>query len=112
MLEHTIPASYNGFIYVIDGQAKFGSNASLGKAYHTLVMSHDGDRLKVATEDNSVHYVLIAGEPINEPVAQYGPFVMNDENGIMEAMIDYQTYSNGFERARNWASEIGKRRHI
>lgn len=52
--------------------------------------------------------MLIAGLPLDQDVFKYGPFVMATEKDIRQAMVDYRTYSNGFERARNWESEIGK----
>lgn len=53
--------------------------------------------------------VIIAGQPLDQPVIQYGPFVLNTEEQVYQAMLDYQTHSNGFERAKHWQSEIGKR---
>ena len=55
------------------------------------------------------HLVLIAGMPINEPVVQYGPFVMNTEDQIRQAMSDYRNAKNGFENARTWKSKTGSR---
>ncbi|CAN0457560.1 unnamed protein product, partial [Ectocarpus sp. 12 AP-2014] len=52
-------------------------------------------------------FVLVCGEPTNEPVVQHGPFVMNTRQEIQEAMLDYQSSSNGFENAAKWYSEIG-----
>jgi hypothetical protein len=52
--------------------------------------------------------VLIAGLPLDQKVVQYGPFVMNTEAEVQQALMDFRTYSNGFERARGWQSEIGK----
>uniref|UniRef100_A0A3Q2FQ83 Pirin n=1 Tax=Cyprinodon variegatus TaxID=28743 RepID=A0A3Q2FQ83_CYPVA len=52
------------------------------------------------------HFVLIAGEPINEPVVQQGPFVMTTEEEIKQTILDFQNGRNGFERAKNWRSKI------
>ena len=52
--------------------------------------------------------VLIAGTPLDQPIVQYGPFVVSSREDVMKAMSDYQTFSNGFERGRDWKSEIGK----
>ena len=46
--------------------------------------------------------VLLAGEPIGEPIVNYGPFVMNTEEEIQRTIDDYRTGRNGFEGARNW----------
>ncbi|KAM8894169.1 pirin isoform 2-T3 [Spinachia spinachia] len=52
------------------------------------------------------HFVLIAGEPIREPVVQQGPFVMTTGEEIRQAVSDFHTARNGFERAQNWRSKI------
>lgn len=52
--------------------------------------------------------VIIAGLPLDQEVVQYGPFVVNTKEEVYQAMMDYQTHSNGFERAKDWESEIGK----
>lgn len=56
----------------------------------------------------TVFIVLVAGLPLDQKVVQYGPFVLNTEAEVRQAMMDYRTYSNGFERAKGWSSEIGK----
>ncbi|KAF0042989.1 hypothetical protein F2P81_004326 [Scophthalmus maximus] len=74
--------------------------------HHTVVFG-DGDCVKVENKGSEVsHFVLIAGEPLKEPVVQHGPFVMTTEEEITQAVKDYQSGSNGFERARNWRSKI------
>jgi hypothetical protein len=60
-----------------------------------------------ATED--ARFILVAGLPLDQPIVQYGPFVLNSQEEAYQAMMDYQTFSNGFERAnKGWESEIGK----
>ncbi|RKO83803.1 Pirin C-terminal cupin domain-containing protein [Blyttiomyces helicus] len=66
--------------------------------------------LKVRSGDESAHFFVIAGEPINEPIVQYSPFVMNEQHEIYEAMLDYQAGGNAVENAARWASEIGMKR--
>jgi quercetin 2,3-dioxygenase len=52
--------------------------------------------------------VLIAGMPLDQPIIQYGPFVLSSKEDVYQALMDYQTFSNGFERGKDWQSEIGK----
>lgn len=99
-----IPDGWNAFVYTLQGKALFGNNATVGPAHHTLLLASTDGPLKVKTENEAVHFVLIAGEPTHEPVVQYGPFVMNTQEEIYNAIRDYQTSSNGFERAKGWES--------
>ncbi|ORX94535.1 hypothetical protein K493DRAFT_283691 [Basidiobolus meristosporus CBS 931.73] len=109
-LEQTIPESYQGFLYVLEGEGYFGAKNTLGKAHHTLTLSEKGGAISIETKQSSVHFVLVAGEPIKEPIVQYGPFVMNHSSDIQRTFVDYQLGINGFERARTWRSKIGNRR--
>lgn len=52
--------------------------------------------------------VLIAGQPLDQEIFQYGPFVMNTKEQVEQALTDFRSHSNGFEKARGWQSEIGK----
>ena len=54
-------------------------------------------------------FVLIAGQPIGEPIVQHGPFVMNTKAEIQQAIEDYQFGKNGFENAHKWQSIEGNK---
>ncbi len=111
-LKQAIPKGWNGFVYVLEGSATFGGHK--GSAHHTLVLSNAGDEegLTVTTaSDKPCRFALIVGEPLNEPIVQHGPFVMNTREEIMKAMMDFQSGSNGFEGAAEWSSEGGKSFH-
>uniref|UniRef100_A0A671NV12 Pirin n=1 Tax=Sinocyclocheilus anshuiensis TaxID=1608454 RepID=A0A671NV12_9TELE len=73
--------------------------------HHTVVLE-DGECVRAAEES---HFVLIAGEPINEPVVHHEPFVMNIQEEIDQAISDYRSATNGFERAKVWQSKIGQK---
>ncbi|XP_036419051.1 pirin isoform X2 [Colossoma macropomum] len=74
--------------------------------HHTVVLE-DGDCVRVENQSSEeAHFVLIAGEPINEPVVQHGPFVMTTEEEIEQTIRDFRTGTNGFERAKHWQSKI------
>lgn len=51
---------------------------------------------------------IVAGLPLDQPVVQYGPFVLNTKEEVYKALLDYQSFTNGFERAKDWQSEIGQ----
>ncbi len=91
--EVSYPENFNGFIYLLDGAAIV--NGKELKEKHIAVFGNEGENISIkATED--FRAILLAGEPINEPVNSYGPFVMNTETEIMEAIRDYQSGKMGF----------------
>ncbi|CAO3570791.1 unnamed protein product [Mortierella alpina] len=103
----TIPSSFTGFIYMLKGTAYIGDKEFQGKAHHTLTFSEDGtEKVLIKTQGEDAHFVLIAGEPLKEPIVQHGPFVMNSQQEIYDTFVDYQLSQNGFERAKNWKSTI------
>ena len=55
-----------------------------------LVWGDDGDTVRMSATDAVVELLLLAGQPIGEPVARYGPFVMNTEEEIVQAVRDYR----------------------
>lgn len=82
-------------------------------AHNTLVLTSQASESGVqltrppnTTEDT--HFVLIAGEPLDQRVIQYGPFVVNTAQQVQDAFEDFQLGKNGFEKAPGWTSEIGK----
>lgn len=110
-VKQPIPAGWNSFVYVLSGSAQFGNpdNPIKGDSYDTLVLSKDGEHIQVSNEESDMcHFVLIGGQPLNEPIAQYGPFVMNTEEEIKQALLDYELGQNGFENAKTWKSEYLK----
>ncbi|KAK9068095.1 hypothetical protein SSX86_012206 [Deinandra increscens subsp. villosa] len=105
-MHQPIPESWNSFVYVVDGEGVFGSTGSSPiPAHHVLVLSH-GDGLSIWNHGSKpLRFVLIGGQPINEPVVQYGPFVMNTKAEIEQALQDYRYGKNGFEMAKHWRSQ-------
>jgi redox-sensitive bicupin YhaK (pirin superfamily) len=105
-LHQNIPEAWNSFVYIIEGEGVFGSlNSSSAAAHHVLVLS-PGDGLSVWNRSSkALRFVLVAGQPLNEPVVQYGPFVMNTQAEIDRTIEDYQYCKNGFEMAKNWRSQ-------
>ncbi|KAI8374820.1 RmlC-like cupin domain-containing protein [Blakeslea trispora] len=109
-MEQEIPEDYAGFIYTLSGTAKFGESEEVADAHHTLVLSQNqGTYIPVESLSDDAHFVIIAGKPINEPIVQHGPFVMNSTQEIYQAFADYQHGRNGFEGAPEWVSSIRDR---
>lgn len=89
------PGSYNGFLYILEGEGTFGVNAAAGTKGQVLWMGAadpaEQSQLKIQAT-SAMRVMVYAGEPIREPVVARGPFVMNTEEEIRQA---YQDYRNG-----------------
>ncbi|KAK1271646.1 hypothetical protein QJS04_geneDACA004391 [Acorus gramineus] len=106
-LHQMIPESWNAFVYILEGEGSFGTvDTASSTSHHCLVLSN-GDGLDVWNKSAApLRFVLIGGQPLNEPIVQYGPFVMNTQAEIQQAIEDYQFCRNGFENARHWRSDL------
>jgi quercetin 2,3-dioxygenase len=82
----------NPFSYEVEGANYFDIQRDPFVANETLVMFEDGDQVTVATQGDPVRFLLISGKPIGEPVAWYGPVVMNTED---ELRVAFEEYRNG-----------------
>ncbi len=92
-----IPETYNAFAFIVSGTAAFGDR--LARENDMVPFDRDGDEVTITTE-RGAELLLIGGVPLNEPVARYGPFVMNTVGEIRQAMIDYQSGHFGGDRLR------------
>jgi len=91
-----IPGNFNALAYVIHGEAAFEGLAEAQGDGRVILFSHDGDQLSISNpSDKPVDLLLLAGEPIGEPVARYGPFVMNTREELMQAFEDYRSGKMG-----------------
>jgi hypothetical protein len=88
---HPITKGHTAFAYVFEGEGNFGmTNEENGKSISCpkLAVFDNGDSLKVGTKSQSVRFVLASGKPLLEPIARYGPFVMNTKEEIEQALED------------------------
>lgn len=88
-----VPDNYNAFIYQLDGSLKIANDRE-AFAKDLTWFNNDGQYIEIEGIKNT-RAILLAGEPINEKVISYGPFVMNTQTEIMQAMADYQKGSMG-----------------
>jgi redox-sensitive bicupin YhaK (pirin superfamily) len=86
--KYTLPENDNLMLYLIDGAMKVSGFGTVEKE-HLIVFETGGDQLSVSFQQQS-QFLIFCGTPINEEVTQYGPFVMNTQTEILEAMRDYQ----------------------
>lgn len=87
--ELTLPIAdkLNAFVYLFEGSATIGGQALSENSAAVLTA---GDVVSISTADQSARLLVIAGKAIGEPIAQYGPFVMNTMEEVEQAMQDYQ----------------------
>lgn len=83
-----VPEPYNAFAFVFGGEATFSGQPA--RENDMVIFERDGDEVTITTE-HGAEMLLIGGVPLHEPVARYGPFVMNTAGEIRQAMIDYQS---------------------
>ncbi len=92
----SIPETHNAFIYVIEGPVTANTIEDQTVQLHRddLGILSTGENLTISANDNAVRFLLVAGKPLNEPVARGGPFVMNTREEVQQAFEDYK--SGGF----------------
>ncbi|PHQ59841.1 MAG: nuclease PIN [Maribacter sp.] len=83
-----IPKGYNSTLYVIKGELSLKGYGAVEKEYLAIFDNEDG-QIEMSIQSNA-QFLLLCGAPINEKITQQGPFVMNTQTEIMEAMRDYQ----------------------
>jgi quercetin 2,3-dioxygenase len=87
-----VPASHNAFAYVYAGAVDVGPADAARRIDRgeLAVFDREGDDVLLSAGTEPVRLILVAGKPLGEPVAKYGPFVMNTQEQIVEAIRDYQ----------------------
>jgi len=90
VLEHPVKKGYKSFAYVIGGSGYFDHEKESLIGLEHLVIFADGDEVKIEAGVKGLRYLLISGEPIGEPVAWYGPIVMNTQEELERAFKEYR----------------------
>jgi redox-sensitive bicupin YhaK (pirin superfamily) len=89
-----LPAQNNVAIYVLEGKVRI--NEKLLETAHSLLNFDQTEGTILLEAINSTKILLMAGTPINEPLVTHGPFVMNTQTELLEAMRDYRQGKMGF----------------
>ena len=89
-VEIPLPSNHNAFAYVYEGQARIGGGPSSELLRGDLGVLELGDRVMVSAPRAPARLILVAGRPLNEPVAKYGPFVMNTPQQIAQTIEDFR----------------------
>ena len=86
-LEFEIPPSQNTLIYLLNGHLRINNEDAVSK--DLVLFNNDGKNITIKANETT-RAILLAGEPLNEEVVSYGPFVMNNQTQIMQAIRDAQ----------------------
>ena len=86
-IELPVANELSGFVYLFEGAAKLGEETL---EIHEAAELSEGDSIHISAGADGARFMLIAGQAINEPIAQYGPFVMNTMDEIEQAISDYR----------------------
>jgi len=85
-----VPADHNAMAYVFEGSARIGDDGREVRDGELAVLGA-GDTVRLRGAAGKGRLLLLAGVPLSEPVAHYGPFVMNSEDELLQAFRDYQS---------------------
>lgn len=89
------PSTHQALIYILKGEIQVNDGYEYGP-HHMLTFDTEGEGIRLEGKAGESEILILTGEAHQEPVAQYGPFVMNTQTEIMEAMRDYQMGKMGF----------------
>ena len=90
-LELPLPATHNAFVYVYRGALHITGTAVPLQRLAILANTPQADGVALLADSAGARAIVVAGRPLNEPIAQYGPFVMNTQQEIFQAVQDFQT---------------------
>jgi redox-sensitive bicupin YhaK (pirin superfamily) len=85
-----VPRGHTAFAYVFEGEARFGAEDRTVVSQPRLVVWAGGDTVEVNTDESPVRFLLVSGQPLREPIARYGPFVMNTREEIEQTLRELQ----------------------
>jgi len=89
LFEQAIPRGHRAFAYVVSGRASFDPDGRETTDAENLVLLRDGDLVRVRTGADPVRFLLVSGKPLAEPVAWWGPIVMNDRRELQQAITEF-----------------------
>jgi redox-sensitive bicupin YhaK (pirin superfamily) len=89
-LSQPLPAAHNAFIYVYRGELAIADTVVRRQRMALLDNTPGSDGVQLQAGSAGARAILIAGRPLGEPIAQYGPFVMNTQAELMQAVQDFQ----------------------
>lgn len=88
--DHPVKKGHRAFAYVVEGQGRFDVDSRETVDSEHLVLFRDGERVHIESMDRPLRFLLVSGKPLREPVAWWGPIVMNNRREIEQAIEEYQ----------------------
>jgi quercetin 2,3-dioxygenase len=88
---HAIASTHNVFVYVYEGEVKIGESDAQKLSAGNAGLLSEGVEISVSALASETKFLVLAGIPLNEPIVQYGPFVMNTQAEIEQAVQDYRS---------------------
>ena len=96
IMDIEIPNNHQSLLYLLEGEVIVNNSENLKKGLNQMItFNQDGNTIQFEAKEKSI-LLILSGEPINEKVTQYGPYVMNTQTEILEAMRDYQAGKMGY----------------
>ena len=87
---HPIPRGHATFVYLFEGAVGVGDEKGTSVAAPRLIVLEDEDGVEVRSAGSPARFLLVSGKPLNEPIARYGPFVMNTQAEIEQTLRELQ----------------------
>ena len=90
----SVPHDFNAFAYIIEGPLRFGGDPANIQRGNMISFGREGNEIRIEApleNPSAARVLLIGGQPLNEPIARYGPFVMNTPEEIRQAFEDYRS---------------------
>lgn len=88
--EISVVEGYNTIIFVRKGSVRICGDDKVFSTEDTVILSQSGTQVSLAPQVTDTSLLILSGEPLNEPIAARGPFVMNSDSELYQAMADYQ----------------------
>ena len=95
LIDLDIPKNQTVMVYVIDGELKFDTDNKIARKGQMIYFDQSSDAINLTSISPSGSYLVLAGEPINQPVVRYGPFITNTEGEMKQVMLEYQNGKMG-----------------
>lgn len=90
LFEHDVPAGHTVMLHGVAGEGHIGTRGQSLKPRQLFLLT-EGERVQVSAGDMPTQFLLIAGKPLREPIAHHGPFVMNTQEELRQAVADFQS---------------------